>query len=146
MLNLITVGILRLWTTKREPVQLPDPPALLLRLDLVARELLLLLLRRCRCAPCLVFRTAAGGRAMDRRSRSLQARTRGCISAAATSRLRVCKRIFDDSCFALLRDTAGLNVPDLGACLGYRRSAREGGGHKCGGTDTMRPRTPRCVK
>ena len=61
-LVLVAVGVLRLRAAEREPVELPDAPPFLLGLELVARELLLLLDWRCLRARLVVLRTAARGR------------------------------------------------------------------------------------
>ena len=61
---------------------------------------------------------------------SLQARAYWGIGPAATSRLRVCECIFHDCSLTLLRDTARINVPDLGACSSRGRSVYEGGRHQ----------------
>ncbi len=117
----VAVRILRLRTAERKPVQLPNAPTLLLRLLLVARDLLLPDGRRASPAG-LVFRTTACGGRGDRGGGGH--RLRGRVRAAALGRLDV-ERILDDGSLALVGHPASIDVPDLRA-WGTRKSATVG--------------------
>lgn len=115
----VAVRILRLRTAEREPVELPDPPTLLLRLLLVARDLLLFPDGRRASPTGLVFRATSRGRRGDGRSGGH--RLGGRVRAAALGRLDV-ERVLDDGSLALVGHPASVDVPDLRA-WGTRRSA-----------------------
>ena len=114
-LKSIAISIIRLRASEGEPVELPNPPTLLLGLYLVPSQFLLLPDSRRACSIPLGTTCCRCG--MCRSRRRLQTRACGGVRAAAPRSLSISKGIFHDRCFAFVRNATCLYVPDFGTCI-----------------------------
>lgn len=107
--NSIAVRVLRLGSSKRQPVQLPNPSSFFLHFDLIPCQFLLLLrnLGGLRISLC----TTSGGSGIRRRHRGLSPRPDGRVRAAPPRKFRVSERIINDCSFTLVRHSPILNIP-----------------------------------